>query len=410
MTGLHRFALKVCIACLSMGGPLARAEFISGSDGSDGLFHPLSSITVDLAQAAAAPWAAPSLDPGRGVYDSEQWAVVFKYAAVHIPAGVTVSFSNHPSGAPVVWLVQGDVVIEGVVNLDGMNGEAAGQGYAAPGPGGFAGGRKAYGDQPVSGGFGPGGASRTVEPSGGGGGYATQGQAIGGGGIYGAEMILPLIGGSGAAAGETGAGGAGGGAILIAANQLIHVGGASAINARGGVGEDPMGGGGSGGAVRLLADVISGAGAINALGGEAGDHGDGVGGDGRTRIEANLIQYAGLAAPSPTFGTPVFIFPPCNAPALRIIRIDDKFMPLDPRAAIDTIEIGVGNREVVLTVEARNVPLGALVQAKIKSEIGEALSFLSPPLRGTRGVSTTTIEVQLPQRRSEIFLSTTWAP
>lgn len=72
----------------------------SGSDGSDGVFNPLASVQIDLSLAATATWDTPSPVPGQGVYDPVQWAVVFKYSSITIPNGVSVSFKNHPSGAP----------------------------------------------------------------------------------------------------------------------------------------------------------------------------------------------------------------------------------------------------------------------------------------------------------------------
>ena len=83
----------------------AVAQFTSGSDGSDGAFNPMSSLTIDLAQAGSGP--------GTGTYDAANWAVVFNYTTIDIPEGVGVYFNNHPSGAPVVWLASGDVTIAG---------------------------------------------------------------------------------------------------------------------------------------------------------------------------------------------------------------------------------------------------------------------------------------------------------
>ena len=48
-----------------------------GSDGSDGAFNPQSDVTIDLSEASAASWDRPSPDPGKGVYDADEWAVVF---------------------------------------------------------------------------------------------------------------------------------------------------------------------------------------------------------------------------------------------------------------------------------------------------------------------------------------------
>ena len=76
--------------------------------------------------------------PGAGVYDPNQWAVVFKYSSVIVDGVYTVTFKNHPSHAPVVWLVSGDVTLAGEVNLDGQPWVYA-PALAEPGPGGFRG-------------------------------------------------------------------------------------------------------------------------------------------------------------------------------------------------------------------------------------------------------------------------------
>src|SRR5687768_18467177 len=62
---------------------------------------------VDLSQASTGAWDQPGQTPGKGVYDPVKWAVVFKYDSVSIAEGSTVRFLNHPSCAPVVWIVSG---------------------------------------------------------------------------------------------------------------------------------------------------------------------------------------------------------------------------------------------------------------------------------------------------------------
>jgi hypothetical protein len=110
----------------------AFAVFDSGSTGADGPFNPIANTVIDLSQA--------DTGPGTGHYDAVHWAVVFNYTTIDIPAGVSVTFTNHQSGAPVVWLASGDVTIAGEIMLSGAIGTRTGSLYSEPGPGGFAGG------------------------------------------------------------------------------------------------------------------------------------------------------------------------------------------------------------------------------------------------------------------------------
>ena len=131
-----------CVAALAVTASAAgQCVFDSMSDGSDGDLSPqLLDKVIDLGLAATGSWNTPG--DGDGVYDPDRWVVVFKYAAINIPPNLTVTFINHPSGAPVVWLASEDVVIAGTVKLNG-EGEFTPNGpfqYAKGGPGGFDGG------------------------------------------------------------------------------------------------------------------------------------------------------------------------------------------------------------------------------------------------------------------------------
>ena len=142
-------AVAVFLSPIAPSSPVVGQGPTVPSDGSDGAFAPTSDVEIDLSLAATGPWTQMSTDPmnglgGPGVYDDSVWAVVFKYSSVDVPAGVTVTFKNHDSRAPVVWLVQGDVTIAGSVVLSGEHANLPGSFepmYAEPGPGGFRGGR-----------------------------------------------------------------------------------------------------------------------------------------------------------------------------------------------------------------------------------------------------------------------------
>ncbi|WP_372845321.1 hypothetical protein [Pontiella sp.] len=128
---------------------------VPGADGSDGALLITENTVIDLSLATTGEW--DDAGAGNGVYDSNKWAVVFKYSSVVVSNGATLTFANHPSRAPVVWLVSGDVTIDGSLNLNGQSHQTAPV-HAEPGPGGFRGGAGTYSSGAYAGaGFGIGG-------------------------------------------------------------------------------------------------------------------------------------------------------------------------------------------------------------------------------------------------------------
>ena len=147
----------VTLGLLTLRG--AAAIVLPGAhNGTDGVLNITANTQIDLSQAVTGVYDQDNTaNAGKGVYDPTQWAVVFKYSSVTVAAGATVTFINHPSRAPVVWLVSGNVNIAGTVSLDGQDPQLPPL-LAEPGPGGFRGGTATYRSSPTAGsGFGPGG-------------------------------------------------------------------------------------------------------------------------------------------------------------------------------------------------------------------------------------------------------------
>ena len=354
-----------------------------GYCGTDGVFNPLVSEEVDLSIAASlcdcdgdeqvddeCRWDCPSPIEGQGVYDPEKWAVVFKYESVNIPVSRTVTFKNHPSGAPVVWLVEGDVIIDGSVVLNGVGGHSWTQGrtYAEPGPGGFRGGRSSDTDGPGSGGFGPGGASSGDGGSpGSGGSYAESGeQGTGGAGLpgppYGNARVLPLIGGSGGSGSNNnsgGGGGAGGGAILIATNTSLILNGNLWANggSRGTGAAGFVGGTGSGGGIRLIADSVEGSGELRATSGCC------FGAVGRIRVESNMIALTDLGIPLFDYdlpSDPVALWPDATIPVITNVSLAGESISPDPKRGLnfpDQEVVMSSSEQIILIIDALNVPI-----------------------------------------------------
>lgn len=331
------------------------------SDGSDGVFSPTEDIVVDLGLAPTGAWDANNTaNAGKGRYDPAKWAVVYKFSSINIPAGVTVTFKNHPTHAPVVWLVSGNVVINGTVNLDGKwltDDTITRLTPSEPGPGGFRGG--AWGVKTAGSGFGPGGGDNS--------GFLA-GQY---GKTYGNPQIIPLIGGSGGESRDRFGGretsGGGGGAILLGAQGAVAVNGA--ILANGGSG--PNAWSGSGGAVRIIAEAVSGTGSIQAISpGYSESYG-------RIRIEtpnlASTIQTSPSTIAVQPAATPI-IWPADDAPTVRVYSVDGVLAPADPTAPlVSSADLSIEqNGTVQVILAATNFPVSGNVQLRTVQKYGPA--------------------------------------
>lgn len=373
------------------GALTAHAQLSIPSDGSDGAFAPVANVEIDLGLATTALWTAPG--SGNGVYDTEKWAVVFKYSSVNIPAGVTVTFKNHPSYAPVVWLVQGNVTIAGELNLDGKLAGASSVARltpAEPGPGGFRGGASGplgYG-QGLGPGTGPGWSSF--------GRYAER---------YGNPQIIPLVGGSGGSSGSHGFfgesfGNGAGGAILIASSGTIHCSGKISTDSLHAPATTP----GSGGAIRLVASQIAGNGTLSAISKAVNGLGSSVGNsaNGRIRLETNSLSTALLTYPEsvaiPPANPPV-IWPAANAPTARVISVDSINAPLDPRAPlVAAADVAIQNsNQVNILIETTNFPIEGAVQLNITPKFGDRTTLTATRLSGDITSAIWRVQTTLPQ-------------
>lgn len=350
---------------------------IPGADGSSGVLNITADTTIDLSLAADGAWDDPNT--ADGIYDADKWAIVFNYSSVNIDPGVTLSFTNHPSRAPVVWLVSGDVTVSGTISLNGQSRRLAPL-LAEPGPGGFRGGTATYASNPLaSAGFGPGGGFW-----GGGVGHSgSYGTAVSGASVYGNPSLVPLIGGSGGAGdpaftGVREGGGGGGGALLLACagtvtlDGEIRANGGSGINNTGGT--DTNTGGGSGGGIRIVCDTLTGAGPLNALGGGGWQQG----GNGRIRIERVTNTATSAIVPDPsvvplTAGDTALLWPPSSAPQVEIVSIGGVAAPADPRASFGATGADVALAETTsaqIVIRTTNVEQASTVQVRLTPRSG----------------------------------------
>lgn len=378
----------------------------SGSTGADGALAPVVDVAIGL--------------PPSGI---------FNYTTINIPSGVTVSFFSNAANAPAVVLVQGDAVIDGVIDVSGKDGGAATGAGRQGGPGGFDGGP---GGVPLSrggNGYGPGGGPGGVqvlgsaECGGTGGGFALAGASSPGqgtcnsnpgGNSYGSERLIPLIGGSGGGGGmngtttqQAGSGGGGGGALLLAASGTVTVNGT--ILATGGNGGNATanrsaGGGGSGGAVRLVATTLAGSGSIDVSGGTGGAGAGGAaasgatGSFGRIHLEAESVVGSLVSVPVGLLRLtgPSDIFP-ANLPVVRISTVNGIPAPTQPNGVDDVILPATIVNPVTVEFTASNVPLGTEIQLTMTPQTGASVSTLSSALAGTVANSTASASIDLPQ-------------
>jgi len=378
----HLPSMKVhlALACLALATSHA-AIVVPGANGTDGALNITANTEIDLSLAPTAAWDSDNTaNAGKGVYDASKWAVVFKYTSVNVAAGATVTFKNHPSRAPVVWLVNGNVTIAGTVSVNGQDGVTApAPRLAEPGPGGFRGGATWSSSGVTRGsGFGIGGGKGGVPgvSYASSGSYGTQAASSNPGPTFGNTSLIPLIGGAGGggddAPGTTNepGGGAGGGAILIASTTNIQVTGQ--LTANGGDGTwsgSRESGAGSGGGIRLVCDSLTGAGSMGAVGGY---YGQGTG-NGRIRLERVNNSNTISIQPAPSVvdlagGTSAIIWPPVGAPEAKVVSLGGAAVPSDPRASFGTAGADVAIPAATTTpavIETANVEQASQVKVRI---------------------------------------------
>jgi len=339
--------LLTFVLTLSVCLPTLAQPFSSGSDGSYGPLNVTSNTTLQL--------------PPDGI---------FKCTTITVASGTTLSFTPNALNTPVYLLATSNVTINGTINIAGAGGTAVfgGQG----GPGGFDGGVPGQGQNQPGAGLGPGaggiGLAGNGANSAGPGSYGVVSTlaSTNKGSTYGSPLLVPLVGGSGAAGQIAGyGGGGGGGAILIASSTRIDVTGT--INASSGLSNYNDG---SGGAIRLLAPVVAGTGALNVSGR--------FGGDGRIRIDsldrsgANFFYNAGPATVSS--GALMLVFPN-PLPRLDIIEAAGMQIPVGATTPV-IVQLPFGsttNRTV--TVRAQDFNAAVPVAVALTPEQGTPVIY-----------------------------------
>jgi len=347
------------IAVLVVELPKTAAQaFDSGSTGAYGALNITNDTTLDM--------------PPDGI---------FHCTTINILAGKTLRFKRNPLNTPVYLLATGDADINGVIDLSSS--VYSGSSPGVSGPGGFDGG---YGGLSIPGyttpgdGNGPGrGTTQTYV-------HAVFGQSYGSNtNVYGNAWLSPLIGGSGGAgsAGNPGAGGGGGGgAILIASNSRISVLGVVICNGASGAGY------GSGGAIRLVAPIVTGSGSLSALGGV---------GVGRIRVDcSDDYSFRQLALNGVSSrGSRMVVFPPL-LPRLDIIEAAGQTIAEGtPSEIVVQLPAGASTNQTV-TVQARNFTSNVPISVVVTPENAASANYNATIDLGSGDPPKVTVNVVIP--------------
>ncbi len=397
----HLQLLVVLVAALLPLNGFAQVN--SGSDGHDGALNPTANLAINMA------------DHPDGIYH---------YTSVNIPSGVTITFIPNANNKPVVWLVQGNCVINGVVDVSGST--SANSIGGVGGPGGWDGG--SGGSAPHTG-FGVGsgsagfwGGNSTGMVAGGNGSFGTKGGAGGqywpqaaAGETYGNSFLVPLLGGSGGGgglewSGNTGlGGGGGGGGILIATSQTLTLNGSVLANGGGGRPSNVTGntgGGGSGGSVRFVGQTISGTGIIRTVGGPVTDVYASAG-TGRVRFDSLQNTFGGSISGSFTQGFQPIILPASGQGVqLAIASIAGNAVPGNPsgvQASPDVIIPAQQTNPIPIVVNCTNIPLNTSITVVIHPTSGADVQAVGINNAGTTAASTATISVNMPRGGGVIY-------
>jgi len=377
---LHLVAIAMGI-CASM-----QAQVNSGSDGSDG--------ALDYSAYINGPYNPMVID----MHDHPNG--VYQYTSVNISSAITIKFSPNANNTPVTWLVQSNVIINGIVDVSGHAGSNNGIGGSG-GPGGYIGG--GGGSTPAPPGQGPGGGSW----SGGWGANANY--------DYGNIYLVPLLGGSGGGGGYSSAGGGGGGgAIIIAASGQFSLTGQVLAHGGDGVGEyrssgpNAVGGGGSGGAIRIIATKITGSGSMSTAGGGTW-YQNGSGGQGRVRFDTFENDFAGSITGTFTQGYQPIIIPTTGQGSqLKVASVGGVPVSVTPTGQLttpDTILSAQQNNPIPVVVSCANVPLNTQITVSVKPTNGAAVNATGYNTTGTLAASTATISIVIPRGGGLIYVT-----
>ncbi len=329
---------------------------------------------------------------------------ILHYKSFRITNNAAVGFVKNANNTPVYLLSQGDISIGGRLYVSGGDSQGD-RGPGLGGPGGFDGGRRGIATAPPGDGQGPGAGRAGTDiasnraDSAGGGAYvnSTGNGTTNAGSIYGNAALIPLVGGSGGGGTPGFGGGGGGGAILVASNTRIDFAnndGNHFIDATGGQwGTGGAYNGGSGGAVKLVAPVITGYQRIYV------QNRNGTAGSGRVRLDAANFGGADFSTVNPSYslsyGNMLATGLEGTLPRLELVSIAGRVLPTD----------GISNGFILLpngsptnqpvVVRTRNFGTKVPVRIVVAPDNGTTQYFDSE-VDSTAGNAEKTVNVNIP--------------
>lgn len=371
MRNLFYTSLLMMFAC-SMHG---LAQFDSGSDGSDG------ALLVETSTTLTAP------EDG-----------IFNFTSITINQGTTLTFDKNAANTPIYLLASEDVVISGIINVNGQGSTATTSG--AGGPGGFDGGSPASGGLPAGDGKGPGGgkafngtcsdcnnapgsAAFRAKPT-----SCTNNPL--GGEPYASGLLIPLIGGSGGGGSESTGGAGGGGAILIASNTSVTITGS--VQANGGSAFNCAYARGSGGAVRIVAPQVFGTGSRIQVGNSS------LTGSGYARIDTLVPESVGLtSSPSEALflGSFLSVFPQ-NLPTLRFVEVAGTSIPANQTGPVDIFLPDGTPASQTVRIEGADLIGSVPIVVQVSPLNGSAVNYTGTLDMAGQATNTVDIQVDIP--------------
>jgi hypothetical protein len=169
-----------------------------------------------------------------------------------------------------------------------------------------------------------------------------------------------------------------------------------------------LGGGGSGGAIRLVASKIEGAGVIGATGGQgSGYNSSAPAGNGRVRIDCFENNFSGSISGSFSQGSQFIITPSSGQlPQLTVSTVGGVAVSASPTGVLSTPDAVLSaqqNNPIPVVVNCANLPLNTQVTVSVKPANGAAVSATGLNSSGTLMSSTATISIVIPRGGGLIY-------